>query len=57
MGAELIFRRGTPPGAEYTFKRALVQDAAYRNPLPDCTKVGELATKEKETCEPTMYMQ
>jgi DNA-binding response OmpR family regulator/class 3 adenylate cyclase/predicted ATPase len=28
-GAELIFRRGTPPDAEYTFKHALVQDAAY----------------------------
>ena len=27
--AELVFRRGTPPGAEYTFKHALVQDAAY----------------------------
>src|SRR5262249_44811414 len=27
--AELIFRRGTPPDAEYTFKHALVQDAAY----------------------------
>jgi class 3 adenylate cyclase/tetratricopeptide (TPR) repeat protein len=27
--AELIFRRGTPPEAEYTFKHALVQDAAY----------------------------
>ena len=27
--AELIFRRGTPPHAEYTFKHALVQDAAY----------------------------
>jgi predicted ATPase len=27
--AELIFRRGTPPNAEYTFKHALVQDAAY----------------------------
>src|SRR5215469_4623850 len=26
---ELIFRRGTPPDAEYTFKHALVQDAAY----------------------------
>src|SRR5262249_546266 len=34
--AELVFRRGTPPDAEYTFKPALVQDAAYstllRNP-------------------------
>jgi predicted ATPase len=28
-GAELIFRRGTPPDAEYSFKHALVQDAAY----------------------------
>ena len=27
--AELIFRRGSPPNAEYTFKHALVQDAAY----------------------------
>jgi len=29
VAAELIFGRGTPPGAEYTFKHALVQDAAY----------------------------
>jgi predicted ATPase len=27
--AELIFRRGAPPDAEYTFKHALVRDAAY----------------------------
>src|SRR5262249_17757688 len=27
--AELVFRRGTPPDAEYTFKHALVQDVAY----------------------------
>jgi hypothetical protein len=27
--AELILRRGMPPDAEYTFKHALVQDAAY----------------------------
>jgi tetratricopeptide (TPR) repeat protein len=27
--AELIYRRGIPPDAEYTFKHALVQDAAY----------------------------
>ena len=25
----LAFRRGTPPDATYTFKHALVQDAAY----------------------------
>jgi len=29
VSAELMFRRGTPPDAEYTFKHALVQDAAY----------------------------
>ncbi len=29
MGAELIYRRGTPPDAEYTFKHALIQDSAY----------------------------
>jgi class 3 adenylate cyclase/tetratricopeptide (TPR) repeat protein len=28
-GAGLIFRRGVSPDAEYTFKHALVQDAAY----------------------------
>src|SRR5262249_23060606 len=31
--AELVFRRGKPPDAEYTFKHALVQDAAYRTLL------------------------
>jgi predicted ATPase len=30
----LIYRRGTPPDAEYTFKHALVQDAAYGTLLP-----------------------
>jgi class 3 adenylate cyclase/tetratricopeptide (TPR) repeat protein len=29
VNTELIYRRGTPPDAEYTFKHALVQDAAY----------------------------
>ena len=31
--AELVFRRGTPPEARYTFKHALVQDAAYQSLL------------------------
>jgi class 3 adenylate cyclase/predicted ATPase len=31
--AELIYRRGTPPDASYTFKHALVQDAAYQSLL------------------------
>jgi class 3 adenylate cyclase/predicted ATPase len=29
VDAGLVFRRGTPPDAAYTFKHALVQDAAY----------------------------
>ena len=31
--AELLFQRGTPPHAIYTFKHALVQDAAYQSLL------------------------
>lgn len=27
--SELVFRRGRPPGATYTFKHALIRDAAY----------------------------
>jgi class 3 adenylate cyclase/tetratricopeptide (TPR) repeat protein len=33
VAAELIFRRGTPPEATYSFKHALVQDAAYQSLL------------------------
>jgi predicted ATPase len=29
VNAGLIFRRGTPPDAEYAFKHALVQETAY----------------------------
>ena len=29
VGSGLVFRRGTPPLATYSFKHALVQDAAY----------------------------
>ena len=31
--AELVFARGAPPNAVYTFKHALVQDSAYSNML------------------------
>jgi class 3 adenylate cyclase/DNA-binding SARP family transcriptional activator len=33
VAAELIFQRGVPPGADYRFKHALVQDAAYASLL------------------------
>jgi predicted ATPase len=33
IASELIFRRGTPPEATYSFKHALVQDAAYQSLL------------------------
>ncbi|HEX6113134.1 MAG TPA: hypothetical protein VFZ10_12545 [Geminicoccaceae bacterium] len=33
VSSELIFRQGTPPEAIYTFKHALVQDAAYQSLL------------------------
>jgi class 3 adenylate cyclase/tetratricopeptide (TPR) repeat protein len=33
VSAELVFRRGAPPDAEYAFKHALVQDAAYNSML------------------------
>ncbi|WP_245643747.1 AAA family ATPase [Paraburkholderia oxyphila] len=35
VSAELVFRHGAPPDAEYTFKHALVQDAAYGSLLRD----------------------
>ena len=33
VASELVFRRGTPPEATYSFKHALVQDAAYQSLL------------------------
>jgi predicted ATPase len=33
VAAELVFRRGSPPAATYSFKHALVQDAAYQSLL------------------------
>jgi tetratricopeptide (TPR) repeat protein len=33
LAAELVFRRGSPPDATYSFKHALVQDAAYQSLL------------------------
>jgi len=33
VASELVFQRGTPPNADYTFKHALVQDAAHASLL------------------------
>jgi len=33
VGAELVFQRGVPPQATYTFKHALIQDTAYQSLL------------------------
>jgi class 3 adenylate cyclase len=33
VNSELVFCRGTPPGATYSFKHALVQDTAYQSLL------------------------
>jgi predicted ATPase len=33
VDSELVFRHGEPPGATYTFKHALVQEAAYQSLL------------------------
>jgi len=33
IGAELVFGRGAPPAASYTFKHALLRDAAYQSLL------------------------
>ena len=47
--AELIFRRGTPPDAEYTFRHALVQDAAYATLLH--SRRRELHARVADTLE------
>jgi len=45
----LIFRRGTPPDAEYTFKHALVQDATYSTLLK--TRRQQIHSKIATTLE------
>ena len=47
--AELIFSRGTPPDAEYVFKHALVQDAAYSTLLR--SRRRQIHTRITETLE------
>ena len=57
VGAELLYQRGLPPRARYTFKHALIQDAAYQSLLP-CTRqqyhrriVQVFEARFPETCE------
>ena len=47
--SELIFRRGNPPDATYTFKHALVQDTAYESLLK--SKRQQLHTTIAKTLE------
>jgi predicted ATPase len=56
---ELMFRRGTPPDAEYTFKHALVQDAAYSTLLRSRRQQlhGRIATTLEEQFPEIMEMQ
>jgi class 3 adenylate cyclase/predicted ATPase len=49
VASELIFRRGTPPEATYTFKHALVQDAAYQSLLK--SKLQQLHARIAEVLE------
>lgn len=59
LHAELIFRRGTPPDAEYTFKHALVQDAAYGTLLRDRRQQlhGRIATALEQKFPEIVEMQ
>ena len=59
VAAELIFRRGTPPDAEYTFKHALVQDAAYSTLLRSRRQQihGRIATTLESQFPETMTAQ
>jgi tetratricopeptide (TPR) repeat protein len=65
MGAQLVFRRGAPPNATYTFKHALVQEAVYatllrerRRALHRCV-LEELEHQSPETvaAEPQLMAQ
>ena len=65
VGSELVFRRGSPPDATYSFKHALVKDAAYQSLLKSrrfssctlvsrrCSRTGfRLSSKSNPSCSP-----
>jgi predicted ATPase len=49
VASELVFRRGAPPDATYSFKHALVQDAAYQSLLK--SRRQQLHARIAETLE------
>src|SRR5467141_1061539 len=65
VASELVFRRGTPPNAIYSFKHALVQDAAHSALLRNArqllhAQIAEaLETHSPETMEsqPELFAQ
>jgi serine/threonine protein kinase/tetratricopeptide (TPR) repeat protein len=42
VSAEIVYREGTPPQALYTFKHALIQDAAYDSLLTESRQANHL---------------
>src|SRR5262249_17482045 len=55
VGAELVYRRGVPPDAEYTVKHALVQDAAYLSMLKSRrahlhARIADVLESSSRTC-------
>ena len=65
VASELVFRRGTPPAAIYTFKHAMVQDVAYQSLLKSrreqlharIARVLEERFPEAAVTEPEMLAQ
>ncbi len=51
VAAELVFRRGIPPDADYLFKHALVRDAAYESLLKSKRQALHAALFEALQCQ------
>jgi class 3 adenylate cyclase/DNA-binding winged helix-turn-helix (wHTH) protein len=59
VASELVFQRGTPPDALYTFKHALVQDAAHGSLLRDARQQlhAQIAEALESQCPELMDAQ
>ena len=64
--AELVYQRGIPPQATYTFKHALIQDTAYQSllqqhpaavPPADCTGLRNPASRRSCETQPELVAQ